>query len=311
MQPKIHLLGAALLAAAALAGPGRAQLAQSASYQLDDAILDGAGGGTCSIAFAGWSSVSCFGGDEMTSASFRAELGFLAGSDPQPTSAPVVLGVSPPCGPVEGGTPLTVSGLQFDKFGVAPSIAVTVGGVPATGVSVLSDTLLTCLAPGGTAGPKTVTVTSSLGSGSLANAFEHSGNVALFGTGTPGCDGTQVPGVVTCPMVGNAEFGITCTNAPASSLGLGMATDAQDVAGSDPFGIGVLLHVDLLGATEIVSFDIPSDSSGFGSAAVPLPALPALAGKTYHVQMLWAWTSCSLPPYGLSTSRGMAVTIGS
>ena len=81
----------------------------------------------------------------------------------------------------------------------------------------------------------------------------------MFGTGTAGCAGTQTLDVNHAPVINNPSFAITCDNAPPSSLGLGIVADAQDLTGSDPFFIGVLLHVDLLAATEILTFDFISD----------------------------------------------------
>jgi hypothetical protein len=50
---------------------------------------------------------------------------------------------------------------------------VTVGGVAATSVSVTSATTLTARTPAGTAGPKTVSVTTAGGTGPKANAFSY------------------------------------------------------------------------------------------------------------------------------------------
>ncbi len=132
----------------------------------------------------------------------------------------------------------------------------------------------------------------------------------VFGSGSPGCSGTHTPGLNLPPEIGQSSFAFSCTSAPVSSLGLGMATDVADLAGSDPFGIGVLLHVDLLLSTEVVTFDFFSDPVGTGTAPAPLPNDPLLVGKGYHVQALWAWIgACSLPPYNLSTSKGLTLTI--
>ncbi|MBL8693948.1 MAG: FG-GAP repeat protein [Planctomycetes bacterium] len=132
---------------------------------------------------------------------------------------------------------------------------------------------------------------------------------AVYGTGTPGCGGTHTLDVTHAPMINSPSFAITCNNAPPSSLGLGILADAQDAAGSDPFGIGVLLHVNLFAATEIITLDFLSDGSGNGLAAAPIPNAPALVGNTYYAMALWAWSTCSLPPYNLSTSQGLAITV--
>jgi hypothetical protein len=133
--------------------------------------------------------------------------------------------------------------------------------------------------------------------------------VLAYGTGTPGCQGTQSLSVNQCPKVNAPTFAIASNNGPVSSLGLGIVTDAPDVSGSDPFAIGALLHVDLFLSTEVLTFDFVSDAVGNSTVAAPIPNSPALANKTYYAMTLWAWTSCPLPPFNLSTSRGLQISI--
>ncbi|MBL8696421.1 MAG: right-handed parallel beta-helix repeat-containing protein, partial [Planctomycetes bacterium] len=130
-----------------------------------------------------------------------------------------------------------------------------------------------------------------------------------YGTGTPGCNGPQTMRAFGSPTIGNAGFQLRSDRSPASTLGLGMATTFPDVAGSDPFTIGALLHVDLFFSPEIYTLDFFSDPAGLGIAPVPLPNVPALIGSVYHAQTLWAWGTCSLPPFGISTSGGLRFKI--
>ncbi|MBL8692561.1 MAG: FG-GAP repeat protein [Planctomycetes bacterium] len=133
--------------------------------------------------------------------------------------------------------------------------------------------------------------------------------ITVFGTGTPGCAGVHTLDVTHAPMIHSPHLSITCDNAPPSSLGLGIITNVPDVLGSDPFFIGVLLHADFFASTEIYSLDFLSDASGSALAAAPIPNAPALVGDTYYAMALWAWTTCPLPPYNLSTSKGLAITV--
>jgi hypothetical protein len=135
------------------------------------------------------------------------------------------------------------------------------------------------------------------------------GCASTYGAGTPGCAGPQALGVKAAPESGMAAFGVTCTNAPPSSLGLGLVADAQDLTGADPFGAGIVLHVGLLTASEVLTLDLTSDVAGAGSVTAPIPPSPFLTGKTYFIQAIWAWSSCPLPPLGLSASEGLAVKI--
>jgi predicted outer membrane repeat protein len=130
-----------------------------------------------------------------------------------------------------------------------------------------------------------------------------------FGTGTPGCAGTMVAGVSEPPKINTPTFMITCTNAPPLSLGLGLITNVADVPGSDPFAIGVLLHSSLFFSTEVLTFDFLSDAAGNGAFAAPIPNLPILVGAVYFAQGLWFDPGCSLPPFNLTTSRGLKLTI--
>jgi N-acetylneuraminic acid mutarotase len=67
--------------------------------------------------------------------------------------APTVTSVNPASGAPSGGTSVTVAGTNF-----AVGAALTVGGVPAGGVTVTSSTSLTATTPAGAMGPAAVTV---------------------------------------------------------------------------------------------------------------------------------------------------------
>ncbi|MFN0205467.1 MAG: FG-GAP repeat protein, partial [Planctomycetota bacterium] len=145
--------------------------------------------------------------------------------------------------------------------------------------------------------------------------LDNNPGIAVFGTGTPGCTGTQTLSVNHAPMINSPHFTISCDNAPASSLGLGLITDSPDFAGSDPFTLGVLLHADFALATEIIPVDLFSDATGYSeTVGLTIPNNPAVIGATYYACALWAWptSTCVLPgfnPYNLSTSRGLAITV--
>jgi hypothetical protein len=138
--------------------------------------------------------------------------------------------------------------------------------------------------------------------------------LAPYGFGTPGCAGRLGMGANIAPNVNAAGFALTCTNAPPSSTGLGLLTNSQDLFGSDPFGIGILLHVDLLFATQVLNFDFKSDAGGSGSVALPIPNNPGLAGSTFFAQTIWIehaadGQDCSPGLIHLLSSRGISITI--
>jgi Tol biopolymer transport system component len=70
-----------------------------------------------------------------------------------PVGAPTLAPLVPANGPVTGGTAITINGSQF-----APGATVTVGGVPATDVQVLSNTQIVAVTPVGAEGPSDVVV---------------------------------------------------------------------------------------------------------------------------------------------------------
>lgn len=134
--------------------------------------------------------------------------------------------------------------------------------------------------------------------------------VSFYGVPTNGCNGPQPLLAHGVPKVGNTLFGLAAPDAPPNSLGLTIATDSQDLAGSDPFALGISLHVDFFLASEIYALDMPSDAQGRGFTALPLPNTAALAGKSFYLQSIWAWPgTCAAPPYNLSASKAVKVVI--
>ena len=74
-------------------------------------------------------------------------------------AVPTVSGVSPVQGPTAGGTSVTLTGSHF-----VTATAVKFGGTPATSFTVVSDTQITAVAPAGTTGAVSLTVTTVGGS---------------------------------------------------------------------------------------------------------------------------------------------------
>ncbi|KKM12369.1 hypothetical protein SY88_04290 [Clostridiales bacterium PH28_bin88] len=85
---------------------------------------------------------------------------------------------TPARGPVTGGTPFTIEGMNF-----ASGATVTVGGQPATDVVVQSSTLITAVSPPGQPGLQDVTVTNAIGgSHTMPGGFFYYSNPAITGT---------------------------------------------------------------------------------------------------------------------------------
>ena len=81
---------------------------------------------------------------------------------PSPTT-PTITSFTPTSGPTGGGTVITITGTNF-----ATGATVRIGGVAATGVTLVSSTQLRATSPAGTAGAKSVQVTNSNGQSATA-----------------------------------------------------------------------------------------------------------------------------------------------
>ncbi|MCE2883527.1 MAG: IPT/TIG domain-containing protein [Planctomycetaceae bacterium] len=81
---------------------------------------------------------------------------------------PSITSVSPSSGPLAGGTPITITGVGFTG-----ATSVKIGGVACTSVTVMSATSITAVTPAGTAGAKTVDVSTPVGTGSLNGGFTY------------------------------------------------------------------------------------------------------------------------------------------
>jgi hypothetical protein len=104
---------------------------------------------------------------------------------------------------------------------------------------------------------------------------------------------------------------LLASKAPPASTGLLLLSTVQDLPGSDPFGVGLSLHVAFVPWAAVAAADLTSDAFGAASYTIPIPNDPGLAGFTAYFQAVWLWPSaaCPLPPYQLSASNGLAFTI--
>jgi uncharacterized protein YhjY with autotransporter beta-barrel domain len=92
-----------------------------------------------------------------------------AGYDIHITPPPAgVTAISPASGPTAGGTTISITGTHLTGTSF-----VLVDGVPATGMTVVSDTLVTAVTPAGAAGPADVVVAALSGPVTLPGAFTY------------------------------------------------------------------------------------------------------------------------------------------
>ncbi|MBK7470573.1 MAG: SBBP repeat-containing protein [Betaproteobacteria bacterium] len=81
---------------------------------------------------------------------------------------PTIAAIAPANGPTAGGTSITISGTTLTD-----ASSVTIGGVAATGITVLDDTTITATTPAGMAGARIVVVTTPGGTSTDAVLFTY------------------------------------------------------------------------------------------------------------------------------------------
>jgi hypothetical protein len=143
----------------------------------------------------------------------------------------------------------------------------------------------------------------------LRNELAAEVGLASYGSGTAGCQGTQALTGSVAPKVGASDFALVCHGAPPQSIGLGLIGSVSN-AGSDPLGIGLVLHVGLGG--QLVPFHASSSASGSCTRSAPIPNDAQLVGVQLFAQLIWQWSpsaSCDPSLLGLSSTRGLALTI--
>ena len=126
-----------------------------------------------------------------------------------------------------------------------------------------------------------------------------------YGASTPGCEGPLAIGVTSMPQVGK-PFGLTCTNAPASSaqgilvLGLTGLSQSLPAKGAE-FWVNPVPLLLLL----------PAGSNGLGLSWLQgaIPNAPGLVGVSFAVQFFWP-NGCG-PAGSMSASNALLLTIQS
>ncbi|MEY3142913.1 MAG: hypothetical protein RLY21_1406, partial [Planctomycetota bacterium] len=140
-------------------------------------------------------------------------------------SAPTVTAVSPAAGPLGGGTTITITGTNF--YNGATNATVSVGGVAATSVTVVSTTTITAVTPAGTAGAKTVSVATPSGTANLSNGFTYVGVptvTSVSPSGGPPAGGTTITITGTNFHVGTPNSTISVGGVAATSVTVVNAT---------------------------------------------------------------------------------------
>ncbi len=187
-------------------------------------------------------------------------------------AAPAITKIAPTVGPLAGGTIVTVTGAGFTG-----ASAVSFGGVPAAGFTVVSDTEITATDPARAAGTVDITVTTPGGSSAsvLADHFTYApGPVVtkIMPAAGPVAGGT----VVT--ITGTAFSGVTLVkfgSQPAATIKVNSSTQITATAPAHTAGaVDVIVHspggVSPAGAADKFNYAPVPVVSGVSPAAGPL-----------------------------------------
>jgi hypothetical protein len=175
-----------------------------------------------------------------------SQKGTLAGAFTY-VAPPTVTAVAPNSGPIAGGTTVTITGTNF-----MTGSTVSVGGAPATNVTVVSATSITAVTPALREGAADVTVVNSLGqSGTRLNGFSYM---------APAPTVTAVT-----PSSGPTSGGTTLTISGSNFAAIGSTADMLiDLNTADPVGTTVT-------PTIMANGTIGTYSGSWYASTTPLP----------------------------------------
>ncbi|MBL8723569.1 MAG: hypothetical protein JNK49_05950 [Planctomycetes bacterium] len=131
-----------------------------------------------------------------------------------------------------------------------------------------------------------------------------------FGLGTPGCFGPHRLDGTEPPIAGASGFALRCDRGPAQGFGMLLAGTVADLLGSDPFGLGLRLHVSITPPATAAAVGFATDAAGVGGVSLPLPPGAAFVGMRFHTQAAFWWPGPCLPtPFGVSSSEGLTLVV--
>ena len=186
-------------------------------------------------------------------------------------TAPIISSVTPSFGPAAGGTAITILGSSLSTV-----TSVTIGGVAATNVVIVSATVVTAVAPAGTGGAKNVVVITPNSSATAIGAFTYSSGLAWATV----LEWIPNPAVVTDA---NLRAAITATNLPWRVLDNGTNIEMLLVPG------GIFMMGCSPGDTECIADESPIHQVTLTNAFY--------MGKTEVTQAQWQATMGSNPSY--------------
>jgi len=197
--------------------------------------------------------------------------------------APTLISIAPDHGSTDGGELLTLTGTGFRDFNPGTN-TVNIGGAPATGITVLSDTQLTCIAPAGTAGLVDVLLSNDNGAALATDAFRYIDGLSLasitpdstsslggatltlsgqgFASSTAGITTVTIGGTSATNVVVIDDSTLTCT-LPAGPAGSSAGIQVTNENGAVSLPAALRYH-----ALPTLAFLSPANGSGAGGTSV-------------------------------------------
>ncbi len=184
-----------------------------------------------------------------------------------PAGQPIIVSIRPPVGSLAGGTALTIDGANFSD----PS-TVLVDGRPATNVTVLSASQITCLTPSNSVyGTVPVVVQTSGGSATNQNGFTY---------GVPRGSGLELAGSIGGYVYAVAAQGANCFYGEGSSF---VVLNISNPASPVPVGRlpmpGLVRDIALLPLGPNQYACVAAADAGLQIVEVTTPSLPRLRGQ--------------------------------
>jgi IPT/TIG domain len=287
-----------------VAGPGEVRRAAAGSLAYVGIAAEDCATGVQTVVMVGGTvqeSVAdgeIFAGDLLSASATPGRVTPVSG--PGIPAGPSVTAIAPVTGPTAGGTPVTVTGGNFDLTAV-----VEIGTGTATSVVITADDTLTCVTPAGVAGLADVTVTTAGGTATLGAAFTYTapavpavGGVAPPAGTTAGGTGVTVTGTNLL-----AATGVTFGGAAATDV---VVVDATTITCTTPAGAAGAVRVEVT---------TPGGTGGLDNAftytaaiPVPVPAdITPVSGSTAGGDQVTI-TGTGLTGATPVTFRGVAAT---
>jgi probable HAF family extracellular repeat protein len=213
---------------------------------------------------------------------------------------PTISGVSPSSGTTLGGTAITITGTNLTG-----ASSVTVDGVAATSVNVVSSTSITAVTPAGSAGAKSVAVTTAGGTASLPSAFTF---VLPAPTGVAASDGSFTNKVLVSWLAVNGGTGYKIFRSETEIATVGVSS----LLFNDTTAVPGTLYDYFVKTNSAAGTSAPSVSNtGYRNLSAPTGVAASDGTSPMHVSVTWV-ASIGATGYQVwrANGTGVAAQIG-